>query len=109
MGQLQKDYQEQVNDFLLSNYSYIKTDDPNLTSFVPKEKIKEVQKELAEEEFQDKKKSTMTVKTKDGNIEVEVEKLMPDYKAEIFHKRANMNQSGEAGNSKSVVKKTRTF
>src|SRR5579885_95705 len=55
-------YPQQLDDWLLSNYNYIKTDSPNLKMYLPKETVKELRKELDEAEFQEKKRSVVKVK-----------------------------------------------
>jgi hypothetical protein len=114
MEELQK-YPDQLDDFLISNYNYIKTDSPDLKSFLPKEAIKELSKEIDDAEFQEKKKSIVKIKTVDDNgkvveQEVEVEKIQTDSKAQTFHERANNMLKAEKavdGEPKSVTEKTR--
>lgn len=110
-------YPEQLDDWMLSNHSYIKTDSPNLKLFLPKEAIKEMSKELNDAEFQEKKKSIVRIKTQDGdgNIieqDVEVEKAMSDNRTQTFHDRANnmlKQEKAVDGEPKSVAEKTKNL
>ena len=110
-------YPEQLDDWMLSNHGYIKTDSPNLRLFLPKEAIKEMSKELNDAEFQEKKKSIVRIKTQDGdgNIieqDVEVEKAMSDNRTQTFHDRANnmlKQEKAVDGEPKSVAEKTKNL
>lgn len=121
MEQLQQ-YPDQVNDWLLSNYNFIKTDSPNLKLYLPKETIKELRKEIDDAEFQEKKMSVVKIKTPDGGEqEVLVEKVQSDAKTEAFFERAEVlkgagKTSGKAAKApdepeppKSVAEKTRNL
>ena len=120
MEDMQK-YPEQLDDWLLSNHAYIKTDSPNLKFYLPKDAIKELRKEIDDEEFLEKKKTIVRIKTPDGdgNIieqDVEVEKVQSDSKTASFHERAqgNLNKKDKrdkavAEEPKSVVEKTRNL
>lgn len=83
-------YPDQLNDWLLSNYNYVKTDSPNLISYVPKEMIKELRHEIDEQDFQDRKKFTVKVKTEKGEEEVEAQTLQSEDKTNAFFKRAEV-------------------
>lgn len=104
-------YQAQLNDWLLSNYNYIKTDAPDLGMYLPKEAIKDLRKAIDDEEF-DKKKRTIKVKTADGEQEVEVEKIQSDSKTNSFFERAEAlrdppKKKGEEPEApKSIAEKT---
>jgi hypothetical protein len=114
MGDMQK-YQEQLDDWLLSNHNYIKTDSPDLKAYLPKEAIKEMRKVLDDEEFQEKKKSVMRIKTldEDGKVveqDVVVEKMATDDRTQTFHDRANnmlKQEKAVDGDPKSVADKTK--
>ena len=81
IDQLSK-YPDQLNDWMLLNHSYIKTDSPNLVSFLPKNIIDDLNNEL-------EKTSTIKVKVSDGEEEeVEVKKIQSDTKTDEFFKRA---------------------
>jgi len=108
-------YPEQLDDWLLSNHNYIKTDSPDLKNYLPKEAFKEIRKVLDEEEFQEKKKSIVKIKTRDedGNVteqDVEVEKMATDDRTQTFHDRANnmlRQEKAVDGDPKSVAAKTK--
>lgn len=83
------DYPDEVNDWLLSNYNYIKTDSENLIEYIPKELIK---KNLVDEEkeFQARKEKRY-VKIQNDNGEEEdilVEKTQSEDKTNEFFTRA---------------------
>lgn len=88
MDKLQQ-YPDQLNDWLLSNYQFIKTDSPNLKSFLPKEILKEMKREYDQEEFE-KKKQIIKVKTEQGEEEVVTEKIQSDSKTSSFFERAGV-------------------
>lgn len=108
-------YPEQLNDWLLSNHNYIKTDSPDLKSYLPKEAFREIKKVLDEEEFQEKKKSVVKIKTltEDGDVieqDVVVEKMTTDDRTQTFHDRANnmlKQEKAVDGEPKSVAHKTK--
>lgn len=109
MDELQS-YSAQLDDFLLSNYNYIKTDSENLKNYLPKETIKELRKEIDDAEFLEKKRSVVKIKTPEGEQEVVVEQLQTDNKTQTFHERAhNMLKQDKVvdGDPKSVVEKTK--
>jgi len=103
-------YPEQLSDWLLSNYNFIKTDSPNLKQFLPKEAVKELKRELEEQEFQEKKTTVVKIKTPDGGEqEVVVEKAMSEDKANKFFDRAEVLTASDLkkkGGPKSVAEKT---
>jgi hypothetical protein len=82
-------YPDQLNDWLLSNYNYIKTDSSTLIEYVPKEVLKEVKKELDNEEF-DMKRKVIKVKDGKGEQEVIVQKMASDSKTASFFERAEL-------------------
>lgn len=88
-----EEYPNQVNDWLFSNYNYIKTDSPNIVEYIPKEYMKEIIDEEKEKEFRAKKErdKSYTVKVKTGNgeeEEVQVEKTQSEEETNEFFKRA---------------------
>jgi hypothetical protein len=96
-------YPDQLNDWLLSNYNFIKTDSPNLKTYLPKEVLKDMKKEYDGEEFE-KKRTTIKVKTDQGEEEVVTEKIQSDSKTASFFERAevtkrigNDDNEGEGG------------
>jgi len=96
-------YQEQVDDWLLSNHNYIKTDSPNLVNYIPQDimdQVKEDAKEAAmnaikvikNKDFAERKASggkyTVKVETENGEQDVEVEKIQDEDTTNDFFKRA---------------------
>lgn len=87
-------YPDQLNDWLLSNYSFIKTDSPDLKNYMPKEALKELRKELDHEDFE-RKRSVIKVKTGDGEEEeVVTEKVQSDSKTAGFFERSGLIKRG---------------
>jgi len=104
-------YPEQLSDWLLSNYDFIKTDSPNLRLYLPKEAVREMKKELDEQDFEEKKRSVVKIKNpQTGETEeVLVEKAMSDNKANSFFDRAEAlspSEKGKKDGPKSVAEKT---
>lgn len=97
-----QDYTEQVDDWLFSNYNYIKTDSPRLPEFLPPEFVKQLKKEEEERDFLERKKFTVKVKTEQGEEEVEAETLQDEDKTNDFFKRAEVIREGP--NTKSNAK-----
>jgi hypothetical protein len=92
--QKMQEYPDQLNDWMLSNYNYIKTDSLDLITYVPKEALKEVKKEFDADNF-DRKKKTIKVKVDDGKeVEVETEKIQSDSKTAGFFERAEIIKRG---------------
>lgn len=84
------EYTDQLNDWMLSNHNYIKTDSVNLIDYIPKEQLKT---EVVEKPDFDKPKNTFIVKVKgDNGVEEEVvaEKIQPEEKTNDFFKRAEV-------------------
>jgi hypothetical protein len=117
-----QEYPEQLNDWLLSNYNYIKTDSPNLNIYLPKEYSKNIQKS-SKDDMEDQKTTTMIkLKMADGTMQdILVEKSQSEAKTNGFFERAEVlkgsgKTSGKAVKSpdepeapKSVVEKTQNF
>jgi Zn-finger nucleic acid-binding protein len=87
-------YPAQLDDWLLSNHNYIKTDSANLIDYVPEDDLKklafkEVKKEIDNSDF-DKKKKIVKVKTDRGEEDVLVEKIQSDTKTAEFFERAEL-------------------
>lgn len=90
MSQLQA-YPEQINDWLLSNYNYIKTDSPKISLYMPEEMLKDLKRVEDEKDFQKRKESqkyTVKVKTEMGEEEVVAEKIQSEETTNDFFKRA---------------------
>lgn len=84
MIELQK-YPDQLNDWLLSNHNYIKTDSPQLPNFLPKEYVHKVKRSNEDGES---KKYTVKVMTEAGEQDVVAEKVQTEEKTSEFFKRA---------------------
>lgn len=85
-------YPNELNDWLLSNYNYIKTDSQDLVNFVNKDLLKEMKKIEDDKDFQKKKenqKFTVKVKTENGEQEIQAERIQSEEKTNEFFKRAN--------------------
>lgn len=92
MASLQK-YPDQLNDWLLSNHSYIKTDSPDIGKYMPEDMLKELKKIDDDKEFLKRKESqkfTVKVKTEAGEEEVLAEKIQSEEKTNDFFKRAEV-------------------
>lgn len=93
MTKLQQ-YPDQVNDWLLSNFNYIKTDSPKLIQFVPKDQIQTLLPEpvspkvLEDNTLKNDKKFTVKIKTDAGEQEIEAEKIQEEERTNEFFKRA---------------------
>jgi superfamily II RNA helicase len=75
-------YPDQLNDWMLLNHSYVKTDSPTLINFLPKSIVEDLNTKL---------EKTTVVKVKSANgeeEEVEVKKIQSDQKTDEFFKRA---------------------
>lgn len=93
MDDLQK-YPQQLNDWMLSNHNYIKTDSPDIAQYMPEDMLKEIKKSEADKEFQKRKdaqnKFTVKVQTETGEEEVEAEKIQSEERTSEFFKRAEV-------------------
>lgn len=90
MKQLEN-YGEQLNDWMFSNYNYIKTDSPNLVDFVPEDLLKNAKKTAFAGE-----KKLIKVKNDDGTEqEVIVEKIQSDEKTAEYLKRAGVIRNSD--------------
>lgn len=86
-----KPYKDQLDDWMLSNYSFIRTNSENLLDYLPKQTIKEMKKVEEDKDFQERKenkKFTVKVKTDAGEQIVEAEKIQSEDKTNEFFKRA---------------------
>ncbi len=107
-------YQNQLNDWMLSNHNYIKTDSPDLHLYIPKSYADEIRKQVEEEIFADKNnqekrksndKFTVKVKTDHGEEEVVAEKIQSEEANNEFFKRAEAIKPNIDG-FKSTAEKT---
>jgi hypothetical protein len=97
-------YPDQLNDWMLSNYNYIKTDSEKIINYVSKEILSDLKKIKDEKEFQDRKKFTVKVKAENGTVEeIQAETLQSEEKTSDFFKRAEVirtpNASSKAPNA----------
>ena len=90
-------YPDHLNDWLLSNYQFIKTDSPNLVNHLSHEDFLEWKKSNLEKEFETKKygKRKIKVDTDEGEEEVEVQSLQSDDKTSEFFKRSGALKRNE--------------
>lgn len=94
-----QEYSEQLDDWLLSNYNYIKTDSPNLVAYVPQEVLKELKKDSDDQEFQRKRRlEKVKIRNEDGKVEeqeVLVEQIQSNARTAGFFERAELIKRGE--------------
>jgi hypothetical protein len=84
-------YPTQVNDWMLSNHNYIKTDSPLIGNYMPKEMVKELKKVEDDKDFLKRKeaaKFTVKVQTENGEEEVVAEKIQSEERTSSFFERA---------------------
>lgn len=110
-----KDYPDQLNDWMLSNHNYIKTDSPNLKLYTPKAYVQEIRNQR-DEEIIEEKKATAHIDSQrksiikmdngsGGEQEVLVEKVQSEEKTNEFFKRAEAVKPNIDG-FKSTTEKT---
>jgi hypothetical protein len=109
-----KDYPDQLNDWMLSNHNYIKTDSSNIKLYMPKGYIEEI-KNQKDDEFEEQKivvhiepsrKSVIKMDNGHGQEqEVVVEKVQSEEKTNEFFKRAEAVKPNIDG-FKSTTEKT---
>lgn len=90
-------YPDQLNDWLLSNHNYIKTDSNQIGLYMPKEMLKELQKVEDGKDFQkrkDSQKFTVKVQTETGEEEIQAEKIQSEEATNDFFKRAEVIKTG---------------
>src|SRR5579859_83431 len=79
-------YSEQLDDWMLSNFNYIKTTSPQLIDYVPKEVLKNLKKFHDDKDFE-KKKFIVKVKNEQGiEEEISAEKIHSDEQVNSFYK-----------------------
>jgi hypothetical protein len=96
-------YPEQVNDWLLSNHNYIKTDSPNIINYIPSDALKSLKKSEDDKDFLNRKESakfTVKVKTENGEEEVIAEKIQSEETTNEFFKRAEVIKSNSPNQTK---------
>lgn len=85
------EYKSQLDDWMLSNYGYIKSDSPDLINHLPMEQLDEYMKSKHSEKYinnPDSKKYTVKVQTDNGEEEIAAEKTQSEEKTNDFFKRA---------------------
>ncbi len=105
-------YPTQLDDWMLSNHNYIKTDAPEIGKYMPREMLKEIKKVQDEEDFQRRKenqKFTVKVKTEAGEEEVLAEKIQSEEKTNSFFKRAEVIKSTSSQQSAPQAGGSQTF
>lgn len=102
-----QEYSSQLNDWMLSNHGYIKTDSPDLKLYLPKGYVDVIKKErdleLAERKAE--KKHIVKVETESGEEEVVVEKIQDDEKTIDFFKRADAAKPKVGGKVTTIAAK----
>lgn len=106
-----KSYQDQTDDWMLSNHNYIKTDSAELIDFVDKSLLFAHKKEAVTASPEtESKKYTVTVPVGHGKTEeVQVEKIQDEETTNDFFKRAQVikkNIDIEAGSFPNPIEKT---
>lgn len=96
MDQLLPAYQQQLDDWMLSNHNYVRTDSPDLLQYLPKGTLKELKKVQDEKEVQEKKTYTVKVQTEEGVQEVQAEKVQSEERTNEFFKRAEIIRTPNA-------------
>lgn len=90
-------YNEQLDDWLLYNFNYIKVDSPDLINYVDKDVISEffnnLKKSASDQSFNDRKKHIVKVKTELGEEDVEVEKTQSIEDTNSFFDRAEVKKN----------------
>lgn len=87
-----KEYPDQLNDWMLSNHNYIKTDSKQLSQYLPKQARKPVEpEENNNEEF------IVNVKTENGEEPVVAKKIQSEERTNAFFKRADALKPGIDG------------
>lgn len=84
-----QEYSEQLYDWMLSNYNFIKTDSPLLINYVSKDQLKSDSiKSKTHPEENENTKFTVKIQTEQGEQEVVAEKIQSEEKTNSFFKRA---------------------
>ena len=82
-----QEYPESLNDWMLSNYNYIKTDSVDLVKYLPKDLLPENKPTKSVPEVESKK-YLVKVKTESGEEDIEAEKIQSEERTNEFFKRA---------------------
>lgn len=102
MSALQQ-YPTQLDDWMLSNYNYIKTDSADIGKYMPADMVKELKKVEDDKDFQKRKdaqKFTVKVQTEQGEEEVEAEKIQSEERTSEFFKRAEVIKNNNSQKTK---------
>lgn len=90
-------YPDQLNDWMLSNHNYIKTDSSDIGKYMPADILKDLKKLEDEKDFvrrKDSQKFTVKVQTETGEEEVQAEKIQSEKETNDFFKRAEVIRTG---------------
>lgn len=86
------EYPIELNDWMLSNYNFIKTDSPDLISYLPMDQLDKWMTSKAKNKSKvddiESKKFTVKIQTEQGEQEVIAEKTQSEEKTNDFFKRA---------------------
>ena len=85
-----KDFEPQLNDWMLSNYNFIKTDSPLLVNYVPEEYLKQHKAKKADDS--ERQKFIVKVETEAGEQDVVAEKIQSAQETNGFFSRAEAVQ-----------------
>lgn len=93
-----KDYQEQLDDWMLSNFNYVRTDSKKLAQFLPKgsKKVEESSEEQTDNEAVGKE-YIVNVETEEGVKPVVAKKIQSEERTNDFFKRAEAVKPGIDG------------
>lgn len=100
-------YPDQLNDWMLSNHAFIKTDSPSLIKYVPEDLLQVSQKDVGfqQRKADQDKKFVVKVKTETGEEDVLAEKVQSEEKTNDFFRRAEAVKPGIDG-FKNTMEKT---
>lgn len=91
-----KDYEDQLNDWMLSNYHYIKTTSKEFAKYLPKQNKKsEVKEEATVENESVGEEYIVNVQTEEGVEPVVAKKIQSEERTNLFFKRAEVKTKGE--------------
>ena len=91
--QKMQQYPDQLDDWLFSNYDYIKTNSSDLINFVPKDQLKELKKDVDNDDFLERKKKIIKVKVENcKEEEVVTEQVQSKSRTAGFFERAEVTK-----------------
>lgn len=82
-----KQYSDQLNDWMLSNHNYIKTDSALIVNYVPESFLKDFKKSSTKAQDNDRK-FIVKMETGDGEEDVVAERIQSEERTNDFFKRA---------------------